>query len=344
MSADAQPELSVVVATRNRADLLPSCLGSLTAQTTAAQLEIVVVDNGSEDDTSTVVRNWARRDPRIGLVVEPAIGLSQAKNAGIRNVLASIVAFTDDDVILDPRWVEAYVAFFRDRPYEPLVLAGGPVLPIAPDLSRWPSWLSDAAQVDLPRVHHGSEERLLGRFDYLWGANMAARRELFDRIGGFDETLGPSGDLRGSFEDVELNERVAAAGGECVYLPGAIVHHRVGWASVRPRAVVNQAFNRGANDVLRAGRGSYFEPSTRVPATRLAAAAGLPLGLAAWTGCAVAFRIARRPGLFEVVRRSAWASGWCLATSCARHSGRGPGLLRRLGLLGRALALRATPR
>ena len=205
-------------------------------------------------------------------------------------------SFTDDDVLLDPGWIEAYAAFFAHRPHEPRTLAGGPVLPIAHDLAPWPPWLSEAASADLPGLYHGSEERRLGRFDYLWGANMAARRELFDEVGGFDEGLGRSGDQRGSFEDVELTERVAAAGGECRYCPAAVVYHPVGAEDVRPRALVRKAFNRGANDFLRAGRGSYVQPSAQVPRTRLGAALSLPWLLTAWATGATAFRFTHGPG------------------------------------------------
>ena len=266
-----RPDVSVVVATRNRAALLPHCLASLLEQETSSRFEVVVVDNGSEDGTADVIRGWAERDPRIRGVLEPAVGLSRAKNAGIEEARGELVLFTDDDVILDSAWIEAYVSFFARRRHEPRTLVGGPVLPLPHDLSAWPSWLDDAARVDLPGLFHGSEERALGRFDYIWGANMAARGELFAELGGFDEGLGRSDDLRGTFEDVELNERVTDAGGECRYLPAAVVHHRVDVDAARPRMIVRKAFNRGANDFLRAERGSFYAPSAPVPRKRIPA-------------------------------------------------------------------------
>ena len=171
----ACPDVTVVVATRNRATLLPHCLASLLEQETSSRFEVVVVDNGSEDGTADVIRGWAERDPRIRGVLEPAVGLSRAKNAGIEEARGELVLFTDDDVILDSGWIEAYVSFFARRRHETRTLVGGPVLPLPHDLAAWPSWLDGAARVDLPGLFHGSEERALGRFDYLWGANMAAR-------------------------------------------------------------------------------------------------------------------------------------------------------------------------
>jgi glucosyl-dolichyl phosphate glucuronosyltransferase len=340
--AGGRPDVTVVVATRNRAALLPHCLASLLEQETTSRFEVVVVDNGSDDDTAEVIRAWAERDARIRGVLEPMVGLSRAKNAGIEDARGELVLFTDDDVILDSAWIEAYVSFFARRRPEPRTLAGGPVLPLPHDLSVWPTWLDDAAKPDLPGLFHGTEERALGRFDYIWGANMAARAELFAELGGFDEGLGRSDELRGTFEDVELNERVAEAGGECHYLPAAVVHHRVDVGATRPRMIVRKAFNRGANDFLRAARGSYYAPSARVPSGRALSAGVLALRLPIWLAGALLFRLTRRRGAFELARRSAWAAGWCLAVSV--NEGRtGAGALKRLALVARAIALEATP-
>ena len=339
---DGRPDVRVVVATRNRAALLPHCLASLLEQETSSRFEVVVVDNGSDDGTADVIRGWAERDPRIRGVLEPAVGLSRAKNAGIEEARGELVLFTDDDVILDSAWIEAYVSFFARRRHEPRTLVGGPVLPLPHDLLAWPGWLDEAASVDLPGLFHGSEERALGRFDYIWGANMAARGELFAELGGFDEGLGRSDDLRGTFEDVELNERVADAGGECRYLPAAVVHHRVDIDAARPRMIVRKAFNRGANDFLRAERDSFYAPSAPVPGARIPAALVLALRLVTWLAAALAFRLTRRRDVFELARRSAWAAGWCLALSV--DGGRAGGnAIRRFALLGRSAALRATP-
>ncbi len=334
--------VSIVVSTRNRASLLPHSLRSLTVQSSAVPFEIVVVDNGSSDSTGDMVRDWSRRDERVRLVEEPKVGLSSAKNAGLRSVRGSLVLFTDDDVVVPDGWVATYAAFFAARPGFSGV-AGGPVLPIAHDLSRWPPWLSPAATVDLPRLYHGPQERSLEGAEWIWGANMACRATYLSEAGSFDESLGRTGDERGTFEDVELVDRVRTAGGQVWYCPTAVVHHRVDAAATRPRALVSKAFNRGANDFLRAQRGSYFEPDARVPGRSLPAAMMLPCLFASWILCAGGFRLVQSRSILDLVRRSAWGAGWCLAASTERRSRRIRFGVRRVIAVVRALTLRLTP-
>ena len=107
--------MSVVVSTRNRASLLPDCLRSLATQRSELAFEVVVVDNGSNDATPEVVRDWIRRDERFRLVEEPTVGLSHAKNAGLRNARGQLVLFTDDDVVVPDGWIAAYTSFFAGR-------------------------------------------------------------------------------------------------------------------------------------------------------------------------------------------------------------------------------------
>lgn len=336
-------DVTVVVATRNRATLLPECIVALRRQRTDVRFEVVVVDNGSDDATPQVVREWAGRDPRIRLVQEPTAGLSRAKNAGIRSARGELLLFTDDDVVLPEGWIAAFADFFRTPRARP-TLAGGPVFAIAHDLSPWPAWITAGATAELPRLYHGDRTRRLEQYDWLWGANMGAPRQLFEAIGGFDEDVGVSGDRRGTYEDVELVQRVAASGGESWYLPAAVLHHRTSLEAARPRTLAAKAFNRGANDVLRARRGSHYERSLAVPGSQVAGALAAPTLLAAWILTAVAFRATRRPRAFEVMRRCAWGAGWCMITATERP-GRAPARrLRRLVLLGRAFALRLTPR
>ncbi len=335
-------DVTVVVATRNRAHLLPTCLDALAAQQTSARFEVLVVDNGSHDATTEVVDEFARADARFRVVQEPVVGLSRAKNAGVAGARADLLLFTDDDALPCERWIATLVAFL-DRAVATPVLAGGPVVPIAHDLGPWPPWVGEGT-ADLPRLYHGPATRRLGEFEWLWGANMGVRRELLESIGGFDESLGVSGDQRGTFEDVELVQRVAGHGGECWYLPDAAVQHRTSPAAARPRALAEKAFARGANDVLRSQRAGYVEPSMPVPRTARAAAPAAPALLTAWMFSTALFRLTRRPPALRLARRLAWATGWCIATATSRYDTAAGRVGRRLADLGRRAALALTPR
>ena len=216
-------------------------------------------------------------------------------------------------------------------------------MPIAHDLSSWPPWISQPAPADLPRLYHGTRERRLEELDWLWGANMASRTAFLSEIGGFDQDLGRSADQRGTFEDVELANRVRALGGEVWYCPSAIVYHRVASSASRPRSLARVAFSRGANDFLRAQRGSYFEPAIGVPTRRLAAGLALPWLFASWALFAVGFRLSDRAPLLDRVRRSAWGAGWCMAASTEGRPRRVQSGLRRVIAVARMVVLRLTP-
>jgi glucosyl-dolichyl phosphate glucuronosyltransferase len=337
----ATVEVTVVVATRNRATLLPACLDALASQRTDARFEVVVVDNGSQDATGDLVRERARADARFRVVQEPVAGLSRAKNAGLASARGEFVLFTDDDVVPCDGWIAAFAGFLRRSGGTPL-LAGGPVLPVAHDLGGWPEWVgTDTA--DLPRLYHGSRQRPLAEFEWLWGANMGTRRAVMESIGGFDESLGNTGDRRGTFEDVELVQRVTARGGECWYVPAALVHHRTPPAATRPRALAGKAFARGANDMLRSRRAAYVEPAMPVPRSRPAAMLAAPALLAGWMLCAALFRVTRGPRPLAIGRRLAWGAGWCIAAAAPEPSPQGPRAARRLADLGRRVAIALTP-
>jgi glucosyl-dolichyl phosphate glucuronosyltransferase len=232
-----KPELSIVVCTRNRARPLVRCLDSLARLEGSAALEAVVVDNASEDGTASTVAEIARRIPWLRYVAEPTVGLSRARNCGLSVVAADVVAFVDDDAEVESGWGEALRrAFVETR----AAVVGGPILPRfegLPPANVTPTHLGAWSCQD-----HGSERRLIREFPYLFGANLAARRDHLKRLGGFDERFGRSGRSLLSGEDTDLCERTLAAGGELLYEPQAVVHHwippdRVSSGYLRRRAL-----------------------------------------------------------------------------------------------------------
>jgi GT2 family glycosyltransferase len=333
-------EVSVVVATRNRAHSLRNALESLAAQRCAARFEIVVVDNGSDDATAEVISEQIRRDARVRLAVEATVGLSHAKNAGLRAAQGELILFTDDDVVLGENWIAGYLEFFSAR--EGLVIAGGPVLPIPSDLSEWPSWVTPAARADLPSLFYGELERPLRPTEWLWGANMAARRQLLESLGSFREDFG-RGAQPDTFEDVDLVDRLRQRGGEAWYCPGVPVWHRVPLDAAWPRQLLLTAFNRGCNDRVAANLGNYYEPALRVPVGRLGAALTLPWLLGTLTASMACFRLTRAVRLFDVARRSSWGAGWCMWSVLGESSRLRARVIRVLVLSARRLAFRLAP-
>jgi glycosyltransferase involved in cell wall biosynthesis len=218
------PKLSVILPTFNRADSLKQALAALMRQTAAPEsYEVVVVDNNSSDGTPGVV---ALFDPRrVRRVAEPRQGLSYARNTGLAAARGSIVAFTDDDVEVAPDWVDTIVTSLARHP--DMAGVGGRVLPAWQ--SGRPRWLTREHWAPLALQDHGDCRRV---FDAatpigLVGANVAFRREIFDRVGTFAPEVQRVRDGIGSTEDHEMLARLYASGGRMLYQPKMLVMTRV---------------------------------------------------------------------------------------------------------------------
>ncbi len=220
--------ISVIIATHNRCNLLDDCLTHLARQAFIPGDEIVVVNNGSIDGTPAVVARHARGSAvPLVYVEEPVPGKSYAVAAAVRVAKGDVLAFTDDDVNVAPTWLDSTRRAMADQL---TALVGGPVEP------RWerrpPAWLRLPAEncgrltAPLALLNYGVDTIDLGPRTVL-GANLAVRRDVFVRVGGFAPHLGK---LRGTLlggEDHELCRRVQDAGLRAVYRPDVRVRHWV---------------------------------------------------------------------------------------------------------------------
>jgi glycosyltransferase involved in cell wall biosynthesis len=218
------PSISVVLSTYNRAALLDGAIRSLLAQDPEwPPHEILVVDNNSRDDTRAVVESLIpTSDGRLRYLFEAAQGLSHARNRGIVESRGSIVAFTDDDVRADPHWLTAVARAFAEHPEASFV--GGRVLPLYP--SPPPAWLTPANWGPLALLDYGDAAFRIdaSRVRCLVGANMAYRREVFDRFGGFDPNHQHVPGATSAVEDHEFELRLFEAGLTAWYDPRIVIH------------------------------------------------------------------------------------------------------------------------
>jgi glycosyltransferase involved in cell wall biosynthesis len=222
-------DATVLICTYNRATRLAETLDSLRAIVASGLTwDVIVVDNNSSDDTRQVVTARIGNFPvPLKYLFEPRQGKSIALNTGLAETDATVVVFTDDDVQVSEEWLEASCRPILDD--AAVDYTGGPVLPI------WeqprPSWL-DGERSDLwgtlAILDYGPERFVFEeRHRVPLGANMAVRRALIDRIGGFEPSLGRKGNSLLGQEQAEFFCRSRAAGARGIYVPAASVRHHV---------------------------------------------------------------------------------------------------------------------
>ncbi len=223
--------MSVIVCTRDRPAELRDCLSAL-QNVTYQPLEILIVDNAPSDEaTRKVVADVARDDPRIRYTQEPQPGLSRARNHGLAIATFDLIAFTDDDIVVEPGWPAAIAAGFAADPETACVT--GPVASRSLDTpseryfdSRYP-WgdAFSARRYDLGDYRDGSPLYPFKAGIFGTGANFAIRRDVMEKLGGFDVLLGAGGPGRGG-EDLDTFARIILSGYRICYVPSTLVWHR----------------------------------------------------------------------------------------------------------------------
>lgn len=218
-----RPRLSVVVATCERYDVLPDTLGALQAQRAPASMEVIVVDHSP--DTVAAARFRARYAgcPGLHFVADPALRLSEAREAGLRRAAGAIVAFIDDDMIAAPGWAKALIAAFQTDG-DTVVAVVGSITPL------WgrarPRWLPDEPLLDAAAIGAPGETREPAGQAWTCGCNLAVRREAIIEAGGFAPMRGRQGPLP-SHQQAELLGRLKRDGGRILHAPKAVVEQVV---------------------------------------------------------------------------------------------------------------------
>lgn len=234
-------KITVIICTRNRAIALDNSLRALDragATLPIGDLDVVLVDNGSTDDTQAVAGRWAAQTflPHK-IVLENRPGLSVARNTGLSLAGGDILVFTDDDCLVSPTYFQDLLAHFA-ADIGPAV-RGGRVelgnaadLPLSIKLDRTRAVLDD-------RVHPGA---------FVLGCNMAMSAAVPKTIGRFDERFGAGGPLR-SGEDSEFLYRAYKAGLLVEYVPDMVVHHHHGRRHLTDIAVLHDGYDYGTGGI-----------------------------------------------------------------------------------------------
>jgi len=232
------PLLSLIVCTRDRSGRLDAFFEALGRMRARAAWELVIVDNGSTDDTPVRLAVLAGSlGAPVTIVREPRPGLGRARNAGVTAARGALLAFTDDDCYPAVDYIDSVANAFADRERG---FIGGRILLY--DAQDHPITIRvDSTPIPIPPCS-------VVPTGLVQGANMAFRREVLERIGGFDDALGPGTPFCN--DDVDAVARASAAGFAGSFVPEPVVHHHHGRRDPAEISALWRSYDHG--------RGAYY--------------------------------------------------------------------------------------
>jgi glycosyltransferase involved in cell wall biosynthesis len=272
MSALEMVNCSIILCTRNRAAHLRKTLAALTKVAVPGdwQVEVIVVDNASSDDTANAVSQARYQNMAVCCVHESRGGQCYARNTGIAAAKGEIIVYTDDDVEPIADWLEALCSPIVEGKAD--AVAG--VVVLAPDLLR--PWMT--------RMHRSwlaSTEYDPATPPRMVGANMAFSRRVLERVPCFDTELGPG--RLGFGDDTLFGQQLIAAGYRVVVVPDAVVQHHFDPDRLTRASLLATARKHGQTE-------AYLDRHWRHRVERW------PRLKAVWAGIRLMLWRARRPG------------------------------------------------
>jgi len=246
--------LSIIIPTRNRADLLASALESLVLQSLAtSEYEVLVIDNGSSDHTAEVIVNYQVKLRNLRGIFASEPGLHTGRHAGMKAAQGDVLVFADDDIEALPTWLASIKEAFSDAS---VAMVGGNNLPMF--LEPPPRWL-----LKMWRGRSRQGMRLLPALSIIelscnqreisphliWGCNFSIRKDVLLAAGGFHPD-GMPGELirfRGDGE-THVSDYVKRSGMKSVFHAGATVYHKVTPERMTSEYFRQRGFNQGVSD------------------------------------------------------------------------------------------------
>jgi glycosyltransferase involved in cell wall biosynthesis len=241
------PKLRVTVAvvTYNRSRFLRETLAGLVRQNYPADLwELLVIDNNSKDDTRDVVASFMASTPSPRHILEMKQGLDHGRNRAIDEAQGEIIVLADDDILMEPTWLEQMVAPFSSDRAHSIGVVGGEVVPVFPD--GIPSWLEGSHRPLGFRMDSGP----LPPDQAPMGANFAFPKWVFARFGKFDTQLDRRGGKLFGGGDSEMIRRVRSVGLDAWFVPGAKVLHQIPASRLTVGYATRHAFDSARSRVV----------------------------------------------------------------------------------------------
>lgn len=224
MKNNAATLFTIVICTFNNAKMLRRTLESVNSVVIhdASLVEILVIDNNSRDETSAVCAQFSRVSRFLfRSVFETQQGLSNARNRALAEARDGVIIFTDDDVVVEPRWLEEYMAEYKDPDVDAVF---GPIMP------EWggaaPSWYDERYRASYALLDYGATRFVVTMPQHpFFGANFSCRTKWIKEFGGFDPRLGRMGDRLAVGEETELFDWLLQTRRAVIYNPRILVWH-----------------------------------------------------------------------------------------------------------------------
>ena len=225
-------ELSVIIPTRNRSEILSKALDALTLQTFSKnKFEVIVVDNGSTDNTKDVVETYRQQIPNLIYVYDETPGLHVGRHQGFKRAQSDILVYADDDSFGFPTWLETVYVTFQDKD---TVLVGGKDLPQYE--SEPPFWILEKwyrlceyghCMPELSLIDFGDEIKEIPPY-YVFGCNFAIRKNIVEQAGGFHPDGMPFELIRYRGDgETYVSKYIETHGLKTIYNPKSSIYHLV---------------------------------------------------------------------------------------------------------------------
>lgn len=247
-----QPKFSIIICTRNRADLLKECLNSLKSnEFQSCDFEVLVIDNGSEDSTKQVFESFENYFTQLLYFFEAKVGLSVARNRGIREAKSDWLVFLDDDAKATPGFLSRFYFLIQNFEFSGI---GGIFKP----------WFSQKSVTWIPKAVIESPVYLnetgpLPNEISVPGGICAFSKEWLKRVGLFPENLGMRGEVVGYGEENYVQDKIRSLGGEIWFDPNWEILHYVAPYKYEISWHVKRLKGKGRDYQIREGKLSFLQ-------------------------------------------------------------------------------------
>lgn len=246
--------ISVIIPTRNRFELLTQALQSIVSQKLdSTKFEVIVVDNGSTDETASVIKLYKSIIPNLIDVYIPEPGLHRGRHAGMQSAKGEVLVFADDDIEALPTWLESISEAFQDPD---VAMVGGNNYPKF--IEEPPRWLKRLWRRSNYEGYYSIPSLSVIEFTHsphaispylVWGCNFSIRKDVLINAGGFHPDGMPQDLIRFRGDgETHVSRFVEKSKLKCLFHSGASVYHKVTPERMTSRYFYQRGFNQGVSD------------------------------------------------------------------------------------------------